>query len=483
VIGSARRSAPRLVEGIDIRSLPIGPEEAFVLSYVDGSCSDSDLACLTGLDPDRVARIMARLVELGAVVAEGGRPAPRSEPVPRMPPMPSGARRLWPAPAASDDVEIEAVDLEPGLQRQLEVLHQHLDSMDHYQLLGVDSRADVHTIKVAFYDLAAVFHPDRYFGKNLGSYRRKLEQVFARLTEAHDVLTRAGSRAKYDARVALHRRTNPSHRPPVAAARPAPVHRTDSQPPPASGGVLESSPPSSRVRPVRFFSAAPEDPDLRRRGLAIKFGHSSRPPVNQPRPSSQPSPSHRAAGEDLKRRRDQSVATAQNSQVDRYLALATESEARKDLAAAANALRVARSLAPEDPAIAVRLAELDRGAAAARWEDYAERANVEALDGRPAEAARLYQRAALGHPSAHLLERAAHFTLEAGGDLKRARELARQAVALAPQNAKCRLTLGRVYAAAKLRESALAELERAREIDPSCPGVKDCIRRVQRGEI
>jgi predicted Zn-dependent protease len=46
--------------------------------------------------------------------------------------------------------------------------------------------------------------------------------------------------------------------------------------------------------------------------------------------------------------------------------------------------------------------------------------------------------------------------------LHRAGKLAKRGVALAPNSAKCRLTLACVYFAANLQESALAELERAR---------------------
>jgi hypothetical protein len=70
VIDKARTNSPQVAEGIDIRSLPIGAEEAFVLSYSDGTSSVFDIASATGLDSGRVGRIMARLVELGAVVIE-----------------------------------------------------------------------------------------------------------------------------------------------------------------------------------------------------------------------------------------------------------------------------------------------------------------------------------------------------------------------------------------------------------------------------
>jgi Tfp pilus assembly protein PilF len=73
--------------------------------------------------------------------------------------------------------------------------------------------------------------------------------------------------------------------------------------------------------------------------------------------------------------------------------------------------------------------------------------------------------------------------LKSGGDLKRASDLAKQAVSLSPENVKCRLTLAQVYAAAKLKQSALAELERALALDPKQDFIRDYIRSVKRGEI
>ena len=175
------------------------------------------------------------------------------------------------------------------------------------------------------------------------------------------------------------------------------------------------------------------------------------------------------------------MARARDEQINHYVALSEEAAAGKDLVAAANALRIACSLAPDSLELAGDLAELERRVAESLWESYLDRAKYAAVEGNHAEAAESYERAALGQPSAGLFERAAHYTLEANGDLHKASKLAKQAVALAPNSAKCRLTLARVYFAANLHESALAELERARAIEPDHPILKEWILRVKRG--
>jgi len=188
------------------------------------------------------------------------------------------------------------------------------------------------------------------------------------------------------------------------------------------------------------------------------------------------------AAEELKRRYEQRMTQARDEQLKHYVAMSAEALANNDLVAAVNTLRIACSLAPENLELVGELAELERRVAESLWESYLERAKYAAVEGNHAEAAESYERAALGQPSAALFERAAHYTLEANGDLRRANKLAKQAVALAPNSAKCRLTLARVYFAANLHESALAELERARTIEPNQPILKEWILRVKRGE-
>src|SRR3954462_7137157 len=60
---------------VDLKRLTLSPEEGFVLSRLDGHTATSHLHALTGIPPERLQPILARLVEQGALLPAPGAPA------------------------------------------------------------------------------------------------------------------------------------------------------------------------------------------------------------------------------------------------------------------------------------------------------------------------------------------------------------------------------------------------------------------------
>jgi len=96
----------------------------------------------------------------------------------------------------------EDVDLDLERRREILATQARLDGADHWQVLGVPWNASAEAVRSAFLEKVKVFHPDRYPGQRLGSYRARLEAIFRRLTEARDALAEEGARAGYAARTA-----------------------------------------------------------------------------------------------------------------------------------------------------------------------------------------------------------------------------------------------------------------------------------------
>ena len=91
----------------------------------------------------------------------------------------------------------EDVDLPADRKREILDLEQKLSSPNHFEVLGLAPGADREAVKNAYHQASLKFHPDRYFQRNLGSYRARLDRIFRRLSEANTVLTDDAKRAAF----------------------------------------------------------------------------------------------------------------------------------------------------------------------------------------------------------------------------------------------------------------------------------------------
>jgi len=504
----------RLAEGIDLRALPLTPEDAFVVSHLDGNATEGDIALATGLDATVIRRSLEKLGGLGAL-AEGIAPRSNPEPSPARPT--SGTFHIGPViessadssdhhPAAAlyDPSELdEQVDLDDARKRQVLDTFYRLGTLSHYELLGIGAGADKKTVKSAYFELVNHFHPDRYFGKKLGSFKPKLERLFAQVTEAHDVLTRPSAREDYDRYLATVRRTEAldrtlmdrgGHAREVERLQREIVEQVQleekarhSYPPPAAGPSTPTPEPAAKgpATPQNYPSTRSSDSDARRRALARKLGVSMPPGGRAPSsplpPVSDPA-SREAATADLKRRYEERASELKSRQVQRYVSAAEEAERRRDLVSATNALRIASSLVPEDAALLTRLRETETRAQAGLADSYLEQAQYEEKEGRFREAAASYRRASRGKPTPRVFERLAHCLYSAKEDLKEAADFAKRARDAAPNDPNFRITLGKIYLEAGMKQSAAAEFEHAQQLSPKDDTIKDWLRRARRTE-
>jgi curved DNA-binding protein CbpA len=96
----------------------------------------------------------------------------------------------------------EDVDLDVSLRKEILFAEAQATSGTHYDVLGLKWGAGAEAAKTSYLAKVKVFHPDRYVGKRLGTYRGRLERVFRRITEAKDVLADDARRAAYQAQSA-----------------------------------------------------------------------------------------------------------------------------------------------------------------------------------------------------------------------------------------------------------------------------------------
>ncbi len=75
--------------------------------------------------------------------------------------------------------------------------HEKIVKGSLYDVLGVKRDASAAEVKKAYFVLARKFHPDAFSGRNLGTFAKKAEEIFSRVTEAHDTLSNEEKRKQY----------------------------------------------------------------------------------------------------------------------------------------------------------------------------------------------------------------------------------------------------------------------------------------------
>jgi tetratricopeptide (TPR) repeat protein len=127
----------------------------------------------------------------------------------------------------------------PDLEARLQALRDLIRAeCTHYQLLGIPRNADRKSIKRAYYELAALVHPDRHGGRDLGAWKPLMEALFRHVTVAHDTLGDPEARRIYD--LLLPPETHP---PPPRVSTPPP----SASPPRVSTPAPRVSTPAPRV--------------------------------------------------------------------------------------------------------------------------------------------------------------------------------------------------------------------------------------------
>ena len=236
----------------------------------------------------------------------------------------------------ASDTSSGDVDLDPERRRYIDEAYAKLDQLTYYTLLGIPRTADAKAVKNAYYRLAGLVHPDRYFGKQLGGYKAKMEVLFTEITAAHDTLSAPEKRADYDAWLGRTEARDASANEAAGVAPPAVV--------------------------------APVDPRVTAKRQAALDG------LKQ----------HFADGK---------------AKATKYAETGARARAAGDVVAAAEAYRSALTFAPGDPVLTAAYEETQLAAAGKLAESHERKALLEEKLGRWAAAAESWQRVMAARPN------------------------------------------------------------------------------------
>lgn len=173
------------------QDVTLQPEEAFVLSRVDGTQTPKDIFAVSPLSEEQTARTLLGLLEAELIEPEGTNIlAPKEVP----PPLPTSA----------DDEPIDTSQtLRQGEKRDrerasVERLYQEIQFQDHWEVLGVARTATPDEIKQAFFVGAKRYHPDKFRHMTEPEFQERLSFVFRRFNEAYETLSSSESKSRYE---------------------------------------------------------------------------------------------------------------------------------------------------------------------------------------------------------------------------------------------------------------------------------------------
>lgn len=142
-------------------------------------------------------------------------PPPPAEPAPFVPGWDAGEEEAFESagvgadddsgPTASDAAEPAAAaqrnpEIEANERGMILEVHRRLALMDYYTLLEVDRRSSDTEIKKSYFALAKKYHPDRSAAPHLNDLKKELDEIFAQVNKAYEVVKDAEKRREYDQR-------------------------------------------------------------------------------------------------------------------------------------------------------------------------------------------------------------------------------------------------------------------------------------------
>ena len=150
---------------LHFHNVNLTPEEAFILSRVDGTVAPRDVFKVSALAEKDTARTLLGLLRAGIIELDGAPTVQKPE---------------------KSEEPVEAT--EPARQ-EIAQLFELFQQQDDWQVLGLDDGATPTDIKKAFQKKTYQFHPDRYSGIDDTEFHKQLSFLFTRVSEAFATLS------------------------------------------------------------------------------------------------------------------------------------------------------------------------------------------------------------------------------------------------------------------------------------------------------
>ncbi|MFN3198163.1 MAG: hypothetical protein ACE366_07065 [Bradymonadia bacterium] len=489
--------------GLD-RRRPGIVEHQDLLSLIDGQRSLAQLCEHSGLSAEDLVRRLTTLLRAGVIQVRQNTSAQSGNPksdayilhqagwIGRVPPEPAisaghDIRAGWQPMSTELD---PSCDLPETLQTEVLFLLGNLASIDHFELFGIEPTDERRLIKRGFFSFSKRFHPDRHYGKDLGSFKDLLQQLFEYGSAVHDTLLKHETlRGAYARTVASRNARNGSDVAPESPAAPVADEAVRQAP---STNTVRPAADTTRPAPARAPRGPSDSVDRKarlkeiaaRRRMQREEGERAGPRTPEQKAHRKSDLEARLKARKQTRRVRQSGLPAQLkarlSQAEEYYQEAMKHILAERPVQGASLLRMALSLDPKNVAFQRALDEVDgraRSVAAAKY--WSEGKQYE-KGGQVEQAWLAYREAIRLSPEPARMSHVTEFAMNEVEDIREIIEVTTLWVSACPHDPDAHMAQARAYERAGLYKKATLTLESLLEHQPNHKEAKRYLRGLRR---
>ncbi len=173
VLGDERRIGFSSEPLLRFQDVSLAPEEAFILSRIDGTQSAQQICTMSPLSEEQTARTLFGLQQAGIIDPEGE----------------VGRREEKPRTEKPVGSSIRETTTEDGDRQEIERTFEEFQNKNHWEVLGIERSASTDLVKDAFQEKAKYYHPDRFRRVSDPDLQEKISFIFCRVKEAYDTLS------------------------------------------------------------------------------------------------------------------------------------------------------------------------------------------------------------------------------------------------------------------------------------------------------
>ena len=176
---------------LEFRNVSLTPEEAFILSRVDGGVTPSDIFSVSPLSETDSARALLGFLRTGLICFEEPSESEREQ-EPKQEQKQKQKQKTEEILASEEPEKLQGTggeESKDSIRREVEELFELSRNQNDHEVLGVAANADFQEIKRAFQKLAFRLHPDRHSSIKDEGFHKKLSQLFTRVSDAFSALS------------------------------------------------------------------------------------------------------------------------------------------------------------------------------------------------------------------------------------------------------------------------------------------------------